>query len=185
MKRLVVILLALAGVAACEKETPPASVTPAEPAGAAPVADNAPMTEFFFYRAGPGGVEQRPSFVMRTPKVSINVEGEAVLEDVQAEIYGRNNEVTKIWAEHGRFDQESKTATMKGKVVLERGTMQVEMEDLVWSDEDRLAKTRKPVRILDEGSELHADNMAFHPDENALLLDNVVGDVKLAGRTES
>ncbi|MFO7976387.1 MAG: LPS export ABC transporter periplasmic protein LptC [Candidatus Hydrogenedentota bacterium] len=185
MKRLVIILFALAGLAGCGKEEPPATVIPRKSSEPAPVAGKARMTEFFFYKADPGGVEQRPSFVMRTPKVSINAEGEAILEDVQAEIYGRNNEVTKIWAENGRFDQETKTATMKGDVVLERGAMQVEMEDLVWSDETRVAKTQKPVRILDEGTELHADNMAFHPDENALLLDNVVGDVKLAGRSES
>jgi len=185
MRWVVVILFALAGLAACNKEERPSSVGSAKPEKVATGTGDARMAEFFFYRAGAGGVEQRPSFVMRTPKVSItNVEGEAVLENVQAEIYGSNNEVTKIRAEQGRFDQETKTATMKGEVVLERGTMRVEMEDLVWSDEARVAETQKPVRIFDEGTELHADNMAFHPDIDALLLDNVVGDVKLSGRKE-
>nr|HPJ98634.1 hypothetical protein [Candidatus Hydrogenedentota bacterium] len=51
---------------------------------APPPAPGARLTEFFFYRASAGGVEQRPSFVMRTPAVSITAQGEALLEEVEA-----------------------------------------------------------------------------------------------------
>lgn len=193
MKWLLVILMAgiaAAVLPACDSGEPPrnaaAPSVPAGPDGAAsiPEGPGGRMTEFFFYRAGPGGVEQRPSFVMRTPEVSITVEGEALLEQVEAEIHGRDNEITTIRAERGRFDQQTKTATMEGAVVLEQGTMRVEMEDLVWLDEERMAKTEKPVSIYDEGAALHADNLEFHPDESALLLDNMTGGVELAGRRE-
>lgn len=192
MKRLcaMVLLFAAGGLLpACDRGPAPANA----PVAGVPDAPDSPqppplaaarLTEFFFYRAGQGGVEQRPSFVMRTPAVSITVEGEALLEQVEAEIHGRDNEVTTIRAERGRFDQQAKTATMEGGVVLERGTMRVEMEDLVWLDEQRMARTDNPVRILDEGAELAAENLEFHPDEGALFLDNLAGDVTLAGRTE-
>ncbi len=192
MKRLCAMVLLFAAGAllpACDRGPAPADApvpgvpdAPDSPQPPPPAA--ARLTEFFFYRAGQGGVEQRPSFVMRTPAVSITVEGEALLEQVEAEIHGRDNEVTTIRAERGRFDQQAKTATMEGAVVLERGTMRVEMEDLVWLDEQRMARTDNPVRILDEGAELAAENLEFHPDEGALFLDNLAGDVTLAGRTE-
>jgi len=192
MKRVwAMVLLCAAGAVlpACDRQPAPSDVpvpgAPDAPDGAQPPPPAAArLTEFFFYRAGQGGVEQRPSFVMRTPAVSITVEGEALLEQVEAEIHGRDNDVTTIRAERGRFDQQAKTATMEGAVVLERGTRRVEMADLVWLDEERVARTEKPVRILDEGAELGAENLEFHPDEGALLLDNLTGDVTLAGRTE-
>ncbi|HOF41440.1 MAG TPA: LPS export ABC transporter periplasmic protein LptC [Candidatus Hydrogenedentes bacterium] len=151
---------------------------------APPPAPGARLTEFFFYRASAGGVEQRPSFVMRTPAVSITAQGEALLEEVEAEIHGRDDEVTTIRAQRGRFDQQAKTATMEGAVTLERGTMRVEMQDLVWLDEERVARTEKPVHILDAGAELSAENLEFYPDEGALVLTNLAGGVTLAGRTE-
>jgi len=189
---LLIIMVCAAGAAltSCGSKQPPPQppqppVAAASDDAALPPADNAQMTEFFFYRAAPGGVEPRPSFVMRTPRVSITIEGMAVLEQVEAEIYGRDNLLTTIGAERGRFDQETKTATMEGNVVLERGTMRIDMQDLVWRDEERMAKTEKPVHITDEGTQLSADNLEFHADEDALLLDNLTGDVTLAGRSES
>ena len=184
MNRLAVSLAIFFALAGCTQEPQVVSV-PSPPERPGPSSDTVPasgrMTEFFFYRAGAGGIERRPSFVMRTPKVSITIEGEAVLEQAEAEIYGRDDGVTKVWAEQGRFDQATRTATMEGTVVLQRGTMTVEMQDLTWSEETRVAQTRKPVRLVDEGAELHADSMVFDPDDNAVLLTNVVGGVEMTG----
>ena len=187
MNRLAISLAVALAFAGCSQEppavsAPPSPDTPGPSAGAVPASGR--MTEFFFYRADMAGIERRPSFVMRTPKVSITIEGEAVLEETEAEIYGRGDEVTTVWAEQGRFDQETKRATMEGAVVLQRGSMIIEMQDLTWSEETRVAQTDNPVRLVDEGAELHADNMVFDPDENALLLTNVVGGVDMTGRNE-
>ncbi len=193
MKYVCAMLLLLAAAAllpACDRgkglDAEPARSVPEAPSNAAasPPAPGARLTEFFFYRASVGGVEQRPSFVMRTPAVSITAQGEALLEQVEAEIHGRDDDVTTIRAQRGRFDQLAKTATMEGAVTLERGTMRVEMQDLVWLDDERVARTEKPVHILDTGAELNAENLAFYPDEGALVLANLAGGVTLAGRTE-
>ena len=185
MSRLAVSLAIALALAGCTQEPP---VAPAPPDTPRPHADTVPadgrMTEFFFYRAESAGIERRPSFVMRTPKVSITIAGEAVLEQAEAEIYGRDDEVTTVWAEQGRFDQETKMATMEGAVVLRRGSMTVEMHDLIWSEETRVAQTDRPVRLFDEDAELHADSMVFDPDDNALLLTNVVGGMDMTGRNE-
>ena len=140
------------------------------------------VTEFFF--TGQAGRRRATALVRDAHACRIDHgRGEALLEQVEAEIHGRDNDVTTIRAERAALTSRRKRLPWRAR--------SFSNEDHAGRDgrpclarRRTVARTEKPVRILDEGAELGAENLEFHPDEGALLLDNLTGDVTLAGRTE-
>ena len=125
-----------------------------------------------------------PTFWVHTNVFSIDGEDIWSFEQARAVIYGRNQLEENILLEagSGRF-QEGKMAYLRGGVVARVGDMRLDLTDLEWLNDERLARTDQPVSIATSDSHLTASSLRMYPDQKQLVLTNVTGTVRF-GRTE-
>ncbi len=180
MKYLVAIATLLV-VVGCSKGTTPAagapegSTTAVQPTGV--WGGGGEMTLAFYNdRADPGATH--PSFVIKSPDFQRSDEGVWEAQRVAATIYENQSE-TRLQAGSARYDQNARTATLTGGVSFERGVQHADLEDLVWVNDERLARTDKPVRIAEPGRVLEAEKMEYHPDESRIVLYGMKGTIDL------
>jgi Lipopolysaccharide-assembly, LptC-related len=162
--------------------TPPISEDPTgAPTGetAAPKAQEEATFYFFEDNADSEG-EQKPSFEMRGD-ISMNAERVVSCKNTRSIIRPRTGEEVHVSAASGRYDPNAQTAIMEDGVVMEVDTMRIELVDLLWVNEERTAKSNKPVKIIDGDTVLEASSMEYSRDTGLLLLRDAAGTIKLEG----
>lgn len=181
-----ILALALAGCDARDKPGDAVTTPPEDPAIPDPSdTTSEPEAEFFFYDdTSPGGAAQ-PTFVMRVPRFSIDDKGVAVVEDAKAEILGKDGEISRLWAEHGRFDGSARTVLMEGRVIMEISGMRIEASGIEWTEDEGTARSEQPVRIVDGATDLAASELTFVRDTDTITLRDVTGTIQLDMDKES
>ncbi len=116
------------------------------------------------------GEGDRPRFEVRDTEVSLGADGEAHFENAHAIIYARDGAETHLYAGEGRLDEARGLALLSGGVRMEQGPRQVELEEVEWNNDERVAQSDKPVTLRDGETEVVAASMEFHPDTKMLIL---------------
>lgn len=102
-------------------------------------------------------------------------------ENADAVIRGDGQQEMRIEAGFGRVDHRTKHAFMEGGVRLTTGDLIIEMEELTWSNADRVATTERPLRIMQGDTDLSASAMQMFPDDNIVVLEEARGRIQTAG----
>lgn len=148
----------------------------ADSAGAAWAGGGEMTLAFYNDRDDPGATH--PSFVLTSPNFQRSGEGLWEAQNVRATIYEDQSE-TRIEAGSARYDQNRRTAELSGGVKFDRGTQRCEAEDLIWYNDERVARTERPVRLEEAGRTLQAEKMEFYPAESRIVLHEVRGVIAL------
>jgi len=125
--------------------------------------------------AGDGG-EQRPVFTMRSPHFTMTPDGKHAARDAEAVIYGRPRPDGTIEADthlefgDGAIDLEAGTAELRGGVVLKRGGMTIECEDLRWNNATRSVVTERPVALKAGQTDITAASMVYDLEAGQMVL---------------
>lgn len=134
---------------------------------------------------------EQPSFRVRTPHMEWIREGEdaeigtARFRDAEAVIFSPDGPDTVLTAGEGLLDPDAKSASLTGGVTLERGPLRVELDDILWSDADHVARSDHPVRIADGANRIEAATFEYYPVDEIINLTGVTGTVLLEPVQES
>ena len=133
------------------------------------------------YEGNPtAGETRRPTFWVHAEVFTLGEENVWLFEQAHAMIYGhgeKGSEIT-IDAGRGRF-QEGKAAYLKDGVTAQVGDMHIDLTDLEWINDERMARTDNPVSVTSPDSNMKASTLRLYPDQKQLLLTRVSGTVKL------
>lgn len=127
----------------------------------------------------PGG-PRKPTFWAHVEVFSQTGEDLWSFEKARAIIYGNSEESEPIVLDAGRGSfQETKMAYLKDGVVAHVGEMKLELTDMEWLNDERLARSDNPVTISGGGCALKASSLRMYPDQKQLILTNVSGTLRL------
>jgi len=127
----------------------------------------------------PGG-PRKPTFWAHVEVFSRTGEDLWAFEKARAIIYGSSEESEPIVLDAGQGSfQETKMAYLKNGVVAHVGDMQLELTDIEWLNDERLARSDNPVAISGAGSNLKASSLRIYPDQKQLILTDVSGTLRL------
>jgi len=136
------------------------------------------MTLRFYDDAPTGEISELPRFELASSRCRYEEGDVWSFEDADAVIRGNSETEMRIEAGFGRVDHRTKHAFMEGGVRLTTGDLIIEMEELTWSNADRVASSEQPVRILQGGTDLHASSMQLYPDESRVVLHEARGRIE-------
>lgn len=121
----------------------------------------------------------KPTFRVQAKTGSLKDEGMWVFEGAEAVIYGRDegDEDVTLEAARGRFHQDE-GASLAGGITARVGAMVLELEDMVWINADREARTDKPVRIVDGATRLRGGTLRLYPDKRMFVLTDAKGVIR-------
>lgn len=159
------------------KETP--APAPVEAANDAQVSMTGSMTLRLFEPDMEGGESRKPSFEISSPQCSLLEDGRWALTDATAIIYGEEGDQTTFHAGRAEFDEEAETASLGGGVTVDFGQQHVEMQNMTWSNGERIARSESPLSVTDGETRLSAEGMEYHADTKSLKLRNVTGTVSM------
>lgn len=127
----------------------------------------------------PGG-PRKPTFWAHVNTFSQTNEDGWAFEEARAVIYGSSEgaEAIVLEAGSGRF-QATQMAYLTDGVVARVGEMQLELTDIEWRNEERLAQTDSPVAISGGDCALKASSLRMYPDQKQLILTDVSGTLRL------
>ncbi len=179
--------------------TPPPEASAEAPADADSEQPDAPgfaasgAVEYYLYdeRFDRADGPEQPSFRVRTPHMEWIREGEdaeigtARFRDAEAVIFSPDGPDTVLTAGEGLLDPDAKSASLTGGVTLERGPLRVELDDILWSDADHVARSDHPVRIADGANRIEAATFEYYPVDEIINLTGVTGTVLLEPVQES
>lgn len=136
------------------------------------------MTLRFYDDAPSGEIGELPRFELASSRCRYEEGDVWTFEDADAVIRTDIDTEMRIEAGYGRVDHRTKHAFMEGGVRLTSGDLTIVMEELTWSNAERVASSDQPVRITQGGTDLRANAMKLFPDENRVVL------VETRGRIE-
>jgi len=136
------------------------------------------MTLRFFDDTPSGEVGELPRFELASSRCRYEEGDVWSFEDADAVIRGDRDTEMRIEAGFGRVDHRTKHAFMEGGVRLTTGDLIIDMQELTWSNSERVATTEKPVRIQQGGTDLHASSMQLFPDESRVILQEARGRIE-------
>ena len=101
-------------------------------------------------------------------------------EDAEAIIYGKDRQEILIELRKGRLDHATKKAYMEGGVTVRIPHRQatIELEDLEWSNEERVAKSDHPARIFQGDSVMTESSIRFYPDKDEIVMSDLEAQLK-------
>lgn len=166
---------------------------PSDNSGAAPAnvvapGEQAPQSNditlrFFDAEPSPSG-EKFPSFEVHSLDFTQVADEVWTFRGAEATIYARDGENIDITAGEATMNNETQSAVMKGEVVLKKGTMTMTLEDLEWSNDERIAKSDHPLTIVRGDTHIMADSVIYYPDEDRVVLPAADGHIVNAGSPE-
>ena len=127
---------------------------------------------------------RRPVFTVSSPQFSHEGGGRWLFRDASAVILDPGGEEILLRAASGRMNQETREAWLEGDVTLQAEDMAMELQDVEWVNEDRVARSGKPLRVAVGETRFEASAMELWPDENRLRLTDVRGSIHLKGFEE-
>lgn len=137
------------------------------------------QVDLAFYAEQAGDAPQKPSFKVAAHRTTMLEQGIVSFREAHAVIYGREDELTEIFAGRGTFDKASQEAALAGGVRLESSGLEVSLEEITWDNAERMARSQKPAVIQQNGTRLQTSTFALLPEENVLNLTDVQGEVAL------
>lgn len=168
------LALALSILGACGDRAPASKPAPG-PAKAAGE-DTAVMrsrTNLYLYdseSATDGGAEN-PRFEVRDVEVVLSQKGAWSFENAKAIIYGRDGTQTELQAGRVELDQNQNQAKLTGGVTMKMGARTVELQDIEWLGDERVAKSDNPVTLRDGNTEIQAKRLRYDPDTKMLVME--------------
>ena len=137
------------------------------------------MTLRFYDDTPSGEMGELPRFELASSRCRYEEGDVWSFQDADAVIRGDGNDTEmRIEAGFGRVDHRTKHAFMEGGVRLTTGDLTIEMEELTWSNAERVASSEQPVRILQGGTDLEASSMRLYPDESRVVLQEAQGRIE-------
>ncbi len=167
-----------------EPETAPASAESASPAAPEPPKDAFSATggiELAFYDDRPTAGEAPKTFTIAAPNVAFDSKGMASFKKAEAVLYGRDGAEFHLSAGAGEFDKVTGQAKLAEGVVMSSGALKIELQDVVWDNTQRQARSDNPVVITMGATRLQAAIFCFTPEGQLLDISGVEGVVDLAG----
>lgn len=162
-----------------ENHPEPAPSDAATPPEQGPVNMSGSISLKFFEPDIGDGQARGATFEVSSPQSSMLEDGVWALTSAKAIVYGKDGGQTLFEAGSAQFDDNSKTAMLKGGVTVEIGSQHVEMEEMTWSNENRVARSDRPVKVTDGETRLAATAMEYEADTKTLLLHGVTGTISL------
>ncbi len=198
MKRLLVIAALIA--ASCSPTSEPAAephqapapvqeamapaaetAAPAPPPAEENFATSGSTTLRFFENVLESDQPATATFELRAPKLSMTEDNVWIVEQATAVAFGEDGSETTFVAGTGRFDNNTKTASLAGGVSVTFGTQRVELTDMTWTNETRTAASQNPVVVTDGDTRLEAASMEYQAGTKTLLLRDLSGTVSMKG----
>ncbi len=189
MKMVLPLLVAVLAVSGCTGPASPPSQQPEpveeEPSGPPTAPQEEPVNmsgsiSLKFYEPDVGDDQPRgATFEVSSPQSSMLEDGVWMLTPAKAIVYGKDGEETLFEADSARFDDNSKMASLEGSVSVNVGTQHVELEEMTWSNDGRVARSERPVKVVDDETQLTAAGMEYHAETRTLLLYDVTGSIRL------
>jgi len=183
----VAAVLSLFVLAGCGKGLTAASAPPApDKPGRAPVMDDQVTMDgrgldlrLFDNNPTPGG-PRKPTFWAHVKVFSQTGQDIWSFEDARAVIYGNSEGSEEIVLDAGKGSfQETKMAYLKDGVVAHVGDMKLDLSDIEWLNDERLARSDNPVAISGNDCSLKASSLRMFPDKKQLILTNVSGTLRM------
>ncbi len=183
MKHWLALALVVSSLMGCgETGAPKTSSAPAEtppvPPGGARTVMEAQTNLYLYDTDATGGNEQKPRFAVQDAVVSMDENNAWSFKNAHAIIYGHDGTETFLDAGEGFLDQKGQRAHLKGGVTMRSGTMEIQLEDIEWNNEERKAISVHPITLRDGGSELTATSLEYDPDAKKLTLTNIRGTIR-------
>ena len=124
------------------------------------------------------GAARNPTFWVHADKFSLSNEDIWSLTNAKAVIYSHSEgEEEQIYLEAGtgRFQQETQMAYLKEGVIAHAGQMRIELNDIEWVNEQRVARSENPVSLETPNANISAATLQLYPDKKQLIMTGVQG----------
>ena len=136
--------------------------------------------DFRLYDSSPtAGESKKPTFWVHAGVWRLEEQDVWSFENARAVIYGRGEDGAEITfdAGQGRF-QKDKTAYLKDGVVAHIEKMTLQLTDIEWINEQRVAQSDNPVTITSDDAHLEGATLRLYPDDKQLVMTNVSGKMR-------
>jgi len=181
MKRTLLIVVLIAASCGGPEEEAPADQPQTETEVLDPEEETAGEgVQLFFYAVGESETGERPpSFEIQYENFEEREDDTYIFREAHAVIHTEQGPDVAIDAGEAIMNYATKTAVMEEGVVLDRGAMNMVMDQLQWSDSERLLMSDEPVTIEHGETLLKGSTMRYYPDENRAVLTDTTGIIPL------
>ena len=180
-----ILMLALLAVGCSSPGSPDTS----QPDEAAEAPDSLPPDEegamagdmtlrLFDEQAGPEGA-RHPLFTITSPSFFGHGEGQWGFDEARAVIREPNGDTIEMEAGAGELNQQTRQAVLRDSVTVTARGLRLELEELEWLNDERIARSDKPLEVVVESGRVQAESMELHPAEDRLYLNKVRGSLRL------
>ncbi|MBI4558047.1 MAG: hypothetical protein HY706_10745 [Candidatus Hydrogenedentes bacterium] len=156
------------------------------------VSGSGQVTLSFFDASALGGGAQLPTFRVTSQKCSMTPGGTWSLDKPRALIFSEGKENATLEAGYGEYvqareagEEPSERAFLREGVVLQVGTLRVELSDVEWKNAEKVARSNQPVLVTDQDTNLRAAALEYYPDTGRLVLTDVAGSLQLVSKGQS
>lgn len=101
------------------------------------------------------------------------------LQGTRAVIYRDDEEDLVVEALEGEVDLDRQVAELRGAVRLTVGSLIVDLEDLLWENEEGTATSDHPIHLVDENMRFDAESLLIKRDEGVIILGEGSGYLRL------
>lgn len=144
------------------------------------------MIELLFYdERVPTNIPAQPTLRLKT-RVRVVEGGMMSFENAEAVFTSSDGTESYLRAGAGEYDQSTKRIALTGGIVLDSGSLHIELADILWTNETQSARSEKPAIIRNNATVLRAATFVFYPrgdetdrDQEVLLLSETTGDIDL------
>ena len=183
MAAILVLTLLAAGCSSPEPPETPSPENAVEDQVALPPDEEGAMAgdmtlRLFDEQAGPEGA-RHPLFTITSPSFFGHGEGQWGFNDAQATIREPNGDIIEMRAGTGEVNQQTRQAVLRDSVTVTARGLRLELEELEWLNDERIARSEKPLEVVVESGRVQAESMELHPAEDRLYLNKVRGSLRL------
>jgi len=100
------------------------------------------------------------------------------LQGVSGTIYGKDSKDFQLKADKGTYNENLKTITLEGSVIIQSGSMLIKTESVTWYNEEDILVSNSPVLLQNGETQLTAQSFKVNRAEKKIILQNSVGTIK-------
>lgn len=174
----IAVLSCLVGASSCTPKMPAPPLKSSSARGASPN-DRLTMTGEMvlnLFDDASGDDTAHPTFTVKSPNCQRKEDGAWTFESADATILGADKRSTiSLQATRGELDHQTGHALLSDGVTAHMNSLTLELDNIEWRNDERVAVTTNPVRVLDGETRLQASGLRLSPDDRRLTLTDVSG----------
>ncbi len=141
------------------------------------------MDLYMYDYAETGTGLRNPNLWVHAAESSLAEDKTWTLKDAHAVVYRDKEEDLLFDAARGHFDEKQGIAWLEGEVKVSAGTLNLELAEIEWVNEESIARSSSVVTLKDEGTVLEASSLNLNPDNGVITLTDVTGRLSLEQRS--